>query len=236
MSEPHEPHERLDRAMRARGLELKKRWVDISRETGISTAALGAFRRGEYRPSPHTAQAIDAAYHWELGSVERILAGGEPVPASERGFEPSPLGKLIEDARLQVGPKSWPEAEEAAIVDDWLRLLQVDEPEGRDSSALARMSHVVGLAPSQVEAAGYGDVARRMRKLREGEGTARVVKPASSYRDEPTEEIEAAIDGFEPGSIRDRVEELIRRRKLRQLDKALSLVEDLDDDGHRDAG
>jgi len=37
---------------------------------------------------------------------------------------------------------------------------------------------------------------------------------------------------FEEGSIRRRVEELIRRRKLRQLDRALSLIEEND----RDAG
>lgn len=45
---------------------------------------------------------------------------------------------------------------------------------------------------------------------------------------------EEAEPQFEPGSIRRRVEILIERRKLRQLDRALSLVEDQDE--NRDAG
>lgn len=85
-----EPHERLDRAMAARGVELKKRWVQLAREAEISTAALGAIRRGEYRPSPHTARALDAALEWEAGSVEAILAGGDPTPT---GHRPPPAGE-----------------------------------------------------------------------------------------------------------------------------------------------
>lgn len=80
MSEPNEPHQRLDRAMRERGIELGKRWVQIAREAGITTSALGGIRRGQYRPSPHTARALERALQWESGSVDAILAGGDPVP------------------------------------------------------------------------------------------------------------------------------------------------------------
>jgi hypothetical protein len=45
-----------------------------------------------------------------------------------------------------------------------------------------------------------------------------------------TDEAAPGLDEFEEGSIRNRVEELIRRRKLRQLDRALSLIEGLDED------
>lgn len=83
-----EPHERLDRAMAARGLVLKKRWTQIAGAAGISTAALGAIRRGEYKPSPHTARGLDDALEWEQGSVEAILAGGEPTAAPEKPAGP----------------------------------------------------------------------------------------------------------------------------------------------------
>lgn len=226
-----EPYERLDRAMEERRLALRMSWAQLARSADISPQALRSMRRGEYRPSRLTARALDEALEWELGSVEAILAGGEPVLERGQVVKPSPLGELIEGARRRTDLGSLAEAEEAAIVDDWLRLLLVKEPEGRDAAALARMAHVVGLAPSAVEEIGELDVARRIRKLREGEGTAKVIRPRTAYRDESAEDPE-----FEEGSIRLRVEELIRRRKLRQLDRALSLVEDLDDDGHRDAG
>jgi transcriptional regulator with XRE-family HTH domain len=85
MSESDEqPHERLDRLMTARSLELRKRWVKIAKEAGVSVAALGAIRRGEYRPSPHTARGIEDALQWAHGSVDTIYAGGDPKPAGAR--------------------------------------------------------------------------------------------------------------------------------------------------------
>lgn len=75
---------RLDRAMRARSLELRKRWVQIAKEADITTSALGAIRRGEYRPSPHTAKALERALEWEPGSIESILDGGNPAPVPAR--------------------------------------------------------------------------------------------------------------------------------------------------------
>lgn len=75
-----EPRTRLDQAMTDRGLKIKKRWVQIATEAGISTAALGAIRRGEYKPSPHTARRLEDAFQWSHGSIDAILAGGDPTP------------------------------------------------------------------------------------------------------------------------------------------------------------
>jgi len=52
-------------------------------------------------------------------------------------------------------------------------------------------------------------------------------------REATDEELENAYDEFEPGSLVRRVEELIRRRKERQLNWALKAIED---EGDRDAG
>lgn len=74
-----EPHERLDEAMEERRLKLRMSWAQLARAAEISPQALRAIRRGEYRPSRLTAQAMDRALGWEEGSVEMILLGGEPV-------------------------------------------------------------------------------------------------------------------------------------------------------------
>lgn len=79
-----EPRTRLDQAMTARSLELKKRWVKIAQEAGITTSALSGIRRGEYKPSPHTARALEDALRWEHGSIESILDGGDPTPRLDR--------------------------------------------------------------------------------------------------------------------------------------------------------
>lgn len=72
----------LDQAMTERSLHVKKRWVDIAREAGITTSALSGIRRGEYKPSAHTARALEDALHWEHGSIEAILTGGKPKTLS----------------------------------------------------------------------------------------------------------------------------------------------------------
>src|SRR4051812_19675503 len=97
-----QPHERLSEAMRQRGLQLGKRWVHIAQEAGITTSALGAIRRGEYRPSPHTAAALDGVLGWEAGSVERILDGGNPTVREQR----APADTVYEaaEARLMAVP------------------------------------------------------------------------------------------------------------------------------------
>ena len=78
---------RLDQAMDRRRLDLRKQWKDIATAAGISTAALGAIRRGEYKPSALTARGIEDALQWAHGSIEAIDAGGDPVPL--RGESPA---------------------------------------------------------------------------------------------------------------------------------------------------
>lgn len=75
-----EPHTRLDQAMTARSLELKKRWVKVAEEAGITTSALSGIRRGEYKPSAHTARALEDALRWRHGSIQTVLDGGDPEP------------------------------------------------------------------------------------------------------------------------------------------------------------
>jgi len=69
--------------MEERRLQLRMSWTRLAQEARISPQALRSIRRGEYRPSRLTAQALDDALAWERGSVERVLAGGEPEVAGE---------------------------------------------------------------------------------------------------------------------------------------------------------
>lgn len=79
-----EPRTRLDQAMTERSLEIRKRWVQIAREADITTSALSGIRRGQYKPGPHTARALEDALQWAPGSIAAILNGGEPAPADRR--------------------------------------------------------------------------------------------------------------------------------------------------------
>lgn len=78
------PFERLDEAMNRRRLELRMNWRQLAEAADISYTALRAIRRGEYRPTELTAQGLDVALEWELGSVLAILDGGDATPAEAR--------------------------------------------------------------------------------------------------------------------------------------------------------
>jgi DNA-binding XRE family transcriptional regulator len=77
-----EPSERLDQAMNARRLELRMNWRQVADAAHISYTALRAIRRGDYRPTQLTAQALDAALQWRPGSIDAVLAGGDAEPLS----------------------------------------------------------------------------------------------------------------------------------------------------------
>lgn len=90
-----EPHERLDRAMEARRLELDMTWTDLARAANVSPQALRSIRRGEYRPSKLTAKNLDRALHWPTGTVDEILDGAD-APSTMDAAE----GILDENERL----------------------------------------------------------------------------------------------------------------------------------------
>lgn len=64
-----EPHERLAEAMSNRRLELRMTWKQVAAVAGISVEALGAIRRGTYKPTDLTARGLDDALQWGHGTV-----------------------------------------------------------------------------------------------------------------------------------------------------------------------
>lgn len=86
------PHERLDKALNRRRLDLRMDWNDVARAIGISPESLRAIRKGRNGPKEITARAIDEWLGWEPGSTEAVFGGGEPTPRT--GERPPAAGEV----------------------------------------------------------------------------------------------------------------------------------------------
>src|SRR5690606_39965041 len=74
------PHERLAQAIEARRGELGLSLREVAERAGITGETLRAVRRGSNEPSQLTKRGIERALRWAPGSVDAILAGGDPTP------------------------------------------------------------------------------------------------------------------------------------------------------------
>lgn len=68
--------------MEERRIELGMSWRVVARRAGVAYETVRAARAGEGGISPLTAGRLDRALQWRVGSVERILGGGDPLPDS----------------------------------------------------------------------------------------------------------------------------------------------------------
>lgn len=66
--------------MEDRRVALRMQWREVAESAGLSIAGLGAIRRGERRPTAVTRARLEDALQWAPGSVDAVLAGGEPIP------------------------------------------------------------------------------------------------------------------------------------------------------------
>jgi hypothetical protein len=73
----------LDEHMNRRRLDLGMKWRDVASNGGISYEAVRSARAGEGEPADLTKRGIERALKWQPGSVDAILAGGEPTPLDE---------------------------------------------------------------------------------------------------------------------------------------------------------
>lgn len=112
------PSGRLDEAMDARSLDLDLKWDEVAAAARISPATLRAIRRGTNQPSRRTKRRIETALQWEPGSIDDILAGGQPTPIDRPPTKPTQppsveeLAEVIE--RLEAKSKQL-EAKDAQI-------------------------------------------------------------------------------------------------------------------------
>jgi hypothetical protein len=70
---------RLAALMNERRVDLGLRWADVAALGGISAETLRAVRRDPGPLRDLTKAGIENGLQWQRGSVDRILAGGEPA-------------------------------------------------------------------------------------------------------------------------------------------------------------
>ena len=66
--------------MERRRLDLGLTWREAAEAGSISYEVIRAIRNGNGQIRPLSKRGIEVGLHWEGGSVDRILAGGDPVP------------------------------------------------------------------------------------------------------------------------------------------------------------
>lgn len=74
---------RLDRLMNDRRLGLDLDWKDVADRARIAVQTLDAVRKGKNQPTERTQRRIERALQWGHGSIEAVLAGGEPTPIEQ---------------------------------------------------------------------------------------------------------------------------------------------------------
>lgn len=100
--------------MEGRAQQLGLQWVEISERSGLSDEAIRKIRDGRtQRPNRATKAALEAVLQWMPGSIDAILAAGQPteVPQPVEGADVTPeqavisLLDLITEARKKLGDK-----------------------------------------------------------------------------------------------------------------------------------
>ena len=73
--------ERLAAHIDARQQALGVPWTQVIKESGLTKEGLRKIREGlTGSPRPQTKRGLERALRWALGSVDKILAGGDPEP------------------------------------------------------------------------------------------------------------------------------------------------------------
>lgn len=90
--------------MKARVIELDMTWEALATRAGVVVETLRSIRKGRNRPNGRTARRIEDALAWAYGSIDAILAGGEPTLAvAERDdLDAMDPAELLAEARRLI--------------------------------------------------------------------------------------------------------------------------------------
>jgi transcriptional regulator with XRE-family HTH domain len=66
--------------MEERRQALGMTWAEVASEAKITVETLRAIRRGNNQPSTLTKRGLERALQWQTGSIQAVLAGGDPSP------------------------------------------------------------------------------------------------------------------------------------------------------------
>lgn len=80
MPETEQARSRLARLMNDRRVDLGLRWTEVAEMGGVSAETLRAMRRTSAPLRDLTKAGIEKGLRWKRGSVDQVLAGGDPVP------------------------------------------------------------------------------------------------------------------------------------------------------------
>jgi transcriptional regulator with XRE-family HTH domain len=75
---------RLAMLMDERRRDLRLTWDQVAGRAGINRETLRQIRTGSGNIRPLSATGIEDALEWDRGSIDRILAGGDPAPVGDR--------------------------------------------------------------------------------------------------------------------------------------------------------
>lgn len=90
--------------MEQRRVELRMSWRDVTKAAEMSYEGLRAIRRGERHPTAVTKGRIEDALEWAAGSIDAVIAGGEPTPMRPGTPAPAPAeqaSQSIDRAELE---------------------------------------------------------------------------------------------------------------------------------------
>lgn len=90
------PRQRLARLMDERRSDLGLTWNEVADKAGITREGLRRMRTGTGHIRSLTKRGIERALQWTSGSVDRILAGGEPNIVHEASARLSPTDDALE--------------------------------------------------------------------------------------------------------------------------------------------
>lgn len=123
---------RLDRLMSDRRAQLGKLWNEVAADAGLTKEGLRAIRRGEtIAIQPGSKRGIEDALSWERGSVDRILAGGDPTPVGRPDG-----GAVLDD--LAQRPDEGPWGYLDRIIGAWQRERDFGRPEDQMRARVIR--------------------------------------------------------------------------------------------------
>ncbi|GAA4059572.1 hypothetical protein GCM10022214_10110 [Actinomadura miaoliensis] len=132
MTSTETSRQRLARLMDERRAELRLTWHEVAERAGMTREGLRRTRTGSGSIRSLTKRGIEDALEWAVGSVDMILAGGDPLPslgprhdAAARAFVEGQVKLSATGVKAYYRPETIDQL--IAVVMEWLP----DEPDER---------------------------------------------------------------------------------------------------------
>lgn len=77
-------------------------WIQLAERAGISDVSLRNFRKGRGTPNALSKRRLESGLRWEPGSVDAILAGGDPTLSSAPSHEVADATSSPQELRQQI--------------------------------------------------------------------------------------------------------------------------------------